>query len=67
MEVLLNGKPLILPEKENGQPYYVMDLLEHSGLDFDHMEGPVRLAVNGVECGFSQMVKDRDAVTIRCD
>ncbi|MCI8808567.1 MAG: pilus assembly protein PilM [Oscillibacter sp.] len=67
VEVLLNGKPLILPEKENGQPYYVMDLLEHSGLDFDHMEGPVRLAVNGVECGFNQMVKDRDAVTIRCD
>ena len=67
IEILLNGKPLILPGKESGQPYYLMDLLEHSGLDFDHLEGPVRLAVNGTECGFSQMVKNRDTVTIRCD
>ena len=67
VEVLLNGKPLILPGKENGQPYYLMDLLEHSGLDFDHVEGPVHLAVNGVECGFSQVVKNRDSVTIRCN
>ena len=42
-----------------------LDLLEHSGLYFDHVEGPVHLAVNGVECGFSQVVKDRDAITIR--
>ena len=67
LEVLLNGKPLILPGKKDGQPYYLMDLLEHSGLDFDHMEGPVRLAINGVECGFSHVVKNRDSVTIRCD
>ena len=65
VEILLNGKPLVLPPKENGQPYYVMDLLERSGVDFETLEGPVRLAVNGVECGFSQAVKDRDSITIR--
>lgn len=64
-EILLNGKPLVLPPKENGQPYYVMDLLERSGVDFEQLEGPVHLTVNGTECGFSQVVKDRDSITIR--
>ena len=65
VEIILNGKPMVLPPKENGQPYYMMDLLERSGVDFEKLDGPVRLAVNGVECGFSQVVKDRDAITIR--
>ena len=64
VEILLNGKPVVLPPKENGQPYYVMDLLERSGVNFEKLEGPVRLAVNGTECGFSQAVKDRDSITI---
>ena len=65
VEILLNGKPMVLPPKENGQPYYMMDLLERSGVDFEKLDGPVHLAVNGVECGFSQAVKDRDSITIR--
>lgn len=65
VEILLNGKPVVLPPKENGQPYYVMDLLERSGVDFEKLEGPVHLTVNGAECGFSQTVKDRDSITIR--
>ena len=65
VEILLNGKPMVLPPKENGQPYYLMDLLERSGVDFEQLEGPVHLAVNGTECGFSQVVKDRDSITIR--
>ena len=64
VEILLNGKPIVLPPKENGQPYYVMDLLERSGVDFEKLEGPVHLAINGTECGFSQAVKDRDSITI---
>ena len=65
VEIILNGKPMVLPPKENGQPYYMMDLLERSGVDFEKLDGPVRLAVNGAECGFSQVVKDRDTITIR--
>ena len=67
MHLILNGTALLLPEKDNGQPYYLMDLLERSGLDFDHLEGPVRLTVNGVESGFSQSVRSGDVITIRCD
>ena len=67
VHLILNGTPLTLPEKDSGQPYYLMDLLERSGLDFDHLEGPVRLTVNGMESGFSQAVRSGDVVTIRCD
>ena len=65
VEIFLNGKPIVLPPKENDQPYYVMDLLERSGVDFETLDGPVHLAVNGTECGFSHAVKDRDSITIR--
>lgn len=67
LEVLLNGKPLSLRRKEGGSPYYLMDLLQYSGLDFDKLERPVRIEVNGEECGFRQMLKNHDTVTIRCD
>ena len=41
-----------------------MDLLQYSDLDFEKIERPVRLEVNGVESGFRQMIRDGDSVTI---
>ena len=67
LEVILNGKPLTLQPKESGLPYYLMDLLQYSGLDFDRLERPVRIQVNGQECGFRQELKNHDTVMIRCD
>ncbi|MCF2618576.1 pilus assembly protein PilM [Oscillibacter valericigenes] len=64
IEVELNGEPLSLPGKGNGLPYYMMDLLQFSGLDLEHLDGPVRLEVNGEECGFRYVIKPRDRVTI---
>lgn len=60
----LNGRELILPPKQDGAPYYLMDLLEHSGLDFDHLSGPVSLLVNGVEGLFQQVIAPGDEVEI---
>ena len=62
--VLKDSEPLSLPGKGNGLPYYMMDLLQFSGLDLDHLDGPVRLEVNGEECGFRYVIKPRDCVTI---
>lgn len=67
VNLTLNGKPLSLPEKENGQPYYLMDLLQYSGLDFEKLEGPVRLEINGLESGFRNSLRGGDAVTIRTE
>ena len=63
----LNRRPLRLPAKADGSPYYLMDLLEYSGIDFDHVEHPVLLRVNGTEGGFSQVLTNGDRVEIRYD
>jgi len=65
LQVVLNGKSLILPGKSEGTPYYVMDLLEHSGIDFEHLDRGVELQVNGQECAFSQELRPQDNVIIR--
>ena len=64
VHLLLNGEALVLPRKEDGSPYYLMDLLEYSGIDFEHLDRPVRLEVNGVERGFQHALKEQDSVTI---
>ena len=65
IQVLLNGQTLVLPSKEEGTPYYVMDLLEHSGIDFDNLDRGVELQVNGTDCSFMQELRPRDNVVIR--
>lgn len=65
LQVMLNGKALLLPGKSEGTPYYVMDLLEHSGIDFEHLDRGVELQVNGQECAFSQELRPQDEVIIR--
>lgn len=64
---LLNGKPLLLPAKPNGEAYFLMDLLCHSGLDFDHLERPVTLFVNGQSGYFTQVLYDNDIVEIQLE
>ena len=64
IDILFNGEELHLPGKESGLPYYLMDLLQYSDLDFEKIERPVRLEVNGVESGFRQMIRDGDSVSI---
>lgn len=61
----LNGRTLLLPPKPEGGPYYLMDLLERSGIDFEHLDRPVRLAVNGQAGAFQQVLRSGDQVEIR--
>ena len=65
LQVMLNGKQLKLPAKEDGAPYYVMDLLDFSGIDFEHLDRGVELQVNGRECAFTQELRPQDDVVIR--
>ena len=41
-----------------------MDFLERSGIDFQHVQRPVVLHVNGAECTFQQVIKEGDRVEI---
>ena len=55
----------MLPGKPGGEPYYLMDMLEFSGIDFDHLDKPVELQVNGLPGQFSQVLVNNDVITIR--
>lgn len=61
----LNGQLLMLNPKEDNSPYYLMDLLDRSGIDFEHLDRPVELLVNGMEAPFSQILCPNDDVVIR--
>ncbi len=65
LQVMLNGKPLRLEPKGETEDFYLMDVLEHSGLDFSNLDRPVELKVNGADGQFSQILKQNDQVTIR--
>lgn len=66
IRVILNDRSVVLPGKEDGAPYYLMDLLQHTDLDFDNLDRPVRMTVNGQDGSFLREVKDGDTVTICC-
>ena len=63
----LNGRALVMPAKPNNEPYYLMDMLDCSGIDFEHLEKRVILQVNGAEGQFTQILQDGDAVVIRTE
>ena len=65
LSITLNGTPVALPGKPGGEPYYLMDMLEFSGLDLNHIDKPVEMLVNGLPGQFSQVLADNDTVLIR--
>lgn len=60
----LNDNPLTLSVKPDNQPYYLMDMLEYSGLDFKNLTGQVVLEVNGESGYFQQELHSRDRIMI---
>lgn len=65
IQVVLNGRTLELTDKADGSPHYVMDLLDLSGIDFEHLDRGVELQVNGTECAFTQELRPQDDIVIR--
>lgn len=65
ISITLNETQIFLPGKPTGEPYYLMDMLEFSGIDFDHLDKPVELFVNGEPGQFSQVLANDDVVSIR--
>ena len=65
LPIYFNGELSFLPPKDSGLPYYLMDLLSRSGIDFDHLERSVDLLVNQKSCSFTQVLQPYDQVIIR--
>lgn len=63
----LNDSPLNLPKKSDGRPYYLMDLIQYSGINLEHPKGQVRLTVNGEEGRFQQVLREGDQIVIEDD
>lgn len=63
--IYLNGEALVLPGKADGAPYYMMDLLDRSGIDFATLDCPVILRVNEADAPFTQELQNNDQVVIR--
>jgi cell division protein FtsA len=61
---ILNGHPVVLPLKADGSPYYLMDMLEYSGLDLENPTGEIVLKVNGEDGTFPQELKSGDHIDI---
>lgn len=60
----LNENILRLPRKEDGRPYYLMDLIEYSGIDLEHPKGVVTFSVNGEDGRFQQVLREGDVINI---
>ena len=65
LRITFNGQPLSLRAKPDGAPYYLMDLLDRSGIDFDHLQRSVDLLINGQSAPFTQELRPYDDITIR--
>lgn len=60
----LNGSPVRLPRKKDGSPYYLMDMIERSGIDLKQPKGRVILSVNGAPGSFQQRLFAGDIIRI---
>ena len=60
----LNDAPLRLPLKKDGASYYLMDMIEYSGIDLKQPKGRVTLSVNGEPGTFMQKLRERDIIRI---
>ncbi len=61
----LNGAPLRLPPKEDNIPYYLMDMIQYSGIDLKNPKGRIELTVNGETGMFQQELRAGDTICIQ--
>ncbi|MBS5144877.1 MAG: rod shape-determining protein [Butyricicoccus pullicaecorum] len=64
LSVVLNDRPLELPVTREHPVYYLMDLLEHTEIDFQNLNQEVCLEINGQEASFQQRLRSGDYVRI---
>ncbi len=60
----LNGQPISLPKKEDGSAYFLMDMIQYSGIDLKQAKGRITLTVNGTPGVFLQQLREGDNIRI---
>lgn len=64
VQFILNHQTITLSKKTDGSPFYLMDMLELSGIDLEHPTGDVILRVNGTDSSFLQELTPGDHLEI---
>ena len=64
VNITLNGEPIHLEGKDSGEAYYLMDLLEYSGIDFKNLSRSVKIEINGESGAFQTVLNEHDNVVI---
>ncbi len=67
LKVELNGRSQALEPKPDGSPYYLMDMLDRTGIDFKSLKNPAVLLVNGQDSGFQRILRNGDQIEIRIE
>lgn len=63
--IKLNGRSMALNTTTQKQEYYVMDMLDQSGIDASKPNGQLIMRQNGIECRFMDVLRDGDIIEIR--
>lgn len=64
---LLNGEPLQLPKRADGQPYLMLDMLSRVNMDLSKPQGRIVLKINGKDAPYRCELADQDHIEIHWD
>ncbi len=65
IQIILNGKPVILPQKEDFHPHQLLEVLNHIEFDTDNKKAVESMSINGKTADFISTINDRDYVEIK--
>ena len=66
MTVSLNGLPLTLPEKTDGEPHIFLELMNYADIDTEKPSGTnVEITLNGVDVSFAEELHQGDEAVVR--
>ncbi|MBD5103852.1 MAG: ATPase [Ruminococcaceae bacterium] len=66
LTLMLNGRPLTLPEKRDGIPHTFLELLNHVDIDTRNPMGrDIELTLNGSEINFGEELHDGDRAVVK--
>lgn len=64
LTVVINGKQVQLPSKEDQHPYVFLDMLNYVNIDLKQIQGDVSLLLNGKEASFLEPINHMDEIEI---
>lgn len=65
LSILLNGKVLELPERENKSNYLMVDMLNYADIDVENLSGKLVTILNGLHAKFTDVIQTGDVVIVR--